>query len=47
MPRAGLDSVVFCGMDTPVPKVTQSLFFGARLIRVNGHYAQINAMYAG
>jgi threonine synthase len=43
--RAGLDSVVFCGMDTPVPKVTQSLFFGARLIRVNGHYAQINAMY--
>jgi threonine synthase len=43
--RAGLASVVFCPEDTPVPKVTQSLFFGARLIRVRGHYAQINAMY--
>lgn len=43
--RAGLASVVFCPEDTPVPKVTQALFFGARLIRVRGHYAQINAMY--
>jgi threonine synthase len=43
--RAGLDSVVFCPDDTPIPKVTQSLFFGARLIRVRGHYSQINAMY--
>ena len=43
--RAGLDSVVFCPEDTPIPKVTQSLFFGAKLIRVRGHYAQINAMY--
>ena len=43
--RAGLGSVVFCPEDTPAPKVTQSLFFGARLIRVRGHYAQINAMY--
>jgi threonine synthase len=43
--RAGLDSVVFCPDDTPVPKVTQALFFGARLIRVRGHYSQINAMY--
>lgn len=43
--RAGLGSVVFCPDDTPIPKVTQSLFFGARLIRVRGHYSQINAMY--
>lgn len=43
--RAGLRSVVFCPEDTPVPKVTQSLFFGANLIRVRGHYSQINAMY--
>jgi threonine synthase len=43
--RAGLASVVFCPEDTPVPKVTQSLFFGAKVIRVRGHYAQINAMY--
>jgi threonine synthase len=43
--RAGLDSVVFCPDDTPIPKVTQALFFGAKLIRVRGHYSQINAMY--
>jgi threonine synthase len=43
--RAGLASVVFCPHDTPIPKVTQSLFFGATLIRVHGDYAQINAMY--
>jgi len=43
--RAGLRSVVFCPEDTPIPKVTQALFFGAALIRVRGHYSQINAMY--
>jgi threonine synthase len=43
--RAGLDSVVFCPDDTPIPKVTQALFFGSKLIRVRGHYSQINAMY--
>ncbi len=43
--RAGLRSVVFCPEDTPTPKVTQALFFGATLIRVRGHYAEINAMY--
>lgn len=43
--RAGLASVVFCSEDTPIPKVTQALFFGAKLIRVRGHYSQINAMY--
>jgi threonine synthase len=43
--RAGLESVVFCPKDTPVPKMAQAVFFGARLIRVDGHYSQINAMY--
>jgi threonine synthase len=43
--RAGLRSVVFCPYETPVPKVTQALFFGAELIRVRGHYSEINAMY--
>ncbi|MCC7271383.1 MAG: threonine synthase [Alphaproteobacteria bacterium] len=43
--RAGLGSVVFCPHDTPVPKMAQAIFFGARLIRVRGHYSQINAMY--
>ena len=43
--RAGLRSVVFCPKDTPVPKMAQAVFLGARLIRVDGHYSQINAMY--
>jgi threonine synthase len=43
--RAGLASVVFCPKDTPLPKVTQSVFFGAKLIRVEGHYSEVNAMY--
>jgi threonine synthase len=43
--RAGLQSVVFCPGDTPRPKMAQAVFFGARLIRVDGHYSQINAMY--
>jgi threonine synthase len=43
--RAGLQSVVFCPKDTPRPKMAQAIFFGARLIRVDGHYSQINAMY--
>jgi threonine synthase len=43
--RAGLGSVVFCPKDTPIPKMAQAVFFGARLIRVDGHYSQINAMY--
>ena len=43
--RAGLASVVFCPKDTPRPKMAQAVFFGARLIRVDGHYSQINAMY--
>jgi threonine synthase len=43
--RAGLRSVVFCPKDTPVPKMAQAVLFGARLIRVDGHYSQINAMY--
>lgn len=43
--RAGLQSIVFCPEDTPGPKVTQAVFFGAKLVRVRGHYAEINAMY--
>jgi threonine synthase len=43
--RAGLESVVFCPVDTPLPKMAQAIFFGARLLRVRGHYSQINAMY--
>jgi threonine synthase len=43
--RAGLRSVVFCPHDTPVPKMAQAVFFGARLLRVRGHYSEINALY--
>jgi threonine synthase len=43
--RAGLRSVVFCPHDTPLPKAAQAIFFGATLIRVRGHYSQVNAMY--
>lgn len=43
--RAGLRAVVFCPHDTPVPKMAQAIFFGATLIRVRGHYSEINAMY--
>lgn len=43
--RAGLKSVVFCPRDTPLPKMAQAIFFGAELIRVDGHYSAINAMY--
>jgi threonine synthase len=43
--RAGLRSVVFCPYETPLPKMAQAIFFGAELIRVKGHYSEINAMY--
>lgn len=43
--RAGLKSVVFCPEETPLPKMAQAIFFGARLIRVKGGYSEINAMY--
>lgn len=43
--RAGLESVVFCPEHTPVPKTTQAVFLGAKLMRVRGHYAEVNAMY--
>lgn len=43
--RAGLKAVVFCPDDAPLPKLAQAVFFGARLIRVRGHYSEINAMY--
>lgn len=34
--RAGLESVEFCPKDPPIRKVTQAVFFGAKLIRVKG-----------
>jgi threonine synthase len=40
-----LRAVVFCPHDTPLPKMAQAVFFGAHLIRVRGHYSEINAMY--
>src|SRR5712692_4109544 len=43
--RAGLRSVVFCPYETPLPKMAQAIFFGAELIRVKGHYSEINTMY--
>ena len=43
--RAGLRSVVFCPHETPLPKLVQAVFFGAELVRVKGHYSEINAMY--
>ncbi len=43
--RAGLESVVFCPHATPAPKIAQAVFYGAHLVRVMGHYSQINSMY--
>jgi threonine synthase len=43
--RAGMESVVFCPEHTPAPKTTQAVFLGAKLMRVRGHYAEVNAMY--
>jgi threonine synthase len=43
--RAGVRSVVFCPAETPLPKVAQALFHGARVIRVRGHFSEVNALY--
>jgi threonine synthase len=43
--RAGIASVVFCPVDTPFPKIAQALFYGARVIRVRGHFSEVNAFY--
>lgn len=43
--RAGIASVVFCPFDTPLPKISQALFYGARVIRVRGHFSEVNALY--
>jgi threonine synthase len=43
--RAGLRSIVFCPWDTPLPKMAQALFYGARVVRVRGHFSEVNAMY--
>jgi len=43
--RAGVASVVFCPFETPLPKIAQALFHGARVIRVRGHFSEVNALY--
>lgn len=43
--RAGLSSVVFCPKDTPEAKLLQTVGYGAQLIRVDGHYSEINTIY--
>jgi threonine synthase len=43
--RAGIASVVFCPFDTPLPKIAQALFHGAKVIRVRGHFSEVNALY--
>ena len=43
--RAGIASVVFCPFDTPRPKIAQALFHGAKVIRVRGHFSEVNALY--
>lgn len=43
--RAGMKSIVFCPYETPIPKITQALFYGAYLVRMEGHYSEINSIY--
>jgi threonine synthase len=43
--RAGIASVVFCPHETPLPKIAQALFYGAKVIRVRGHFSEVNALY--
>ena len=43
--KAGLKSVVFCPWSTPSAKIAQAVFYGAKVIRVKGHYSEINDMY--
>jgi len=43
--RAGIGSVVFVPHETPLPKIAQALFYGARVIRVRGHFSEVNALY--
>jgi threonine synthase len=43
--RAGIASVVFCPHETPLPKIAQALFHGAKVIRVRGHFSEVNALY--
>ncbi len=43
--RAGMQSIVFCPEETPKQKLEQALFYGANLVRVAGHYSQVNAFY--
>ncbi len=43
--RAGIASVVFVPSETPLPKIVQALFYGANVIRVRGHFSEVNALY--
>ncbi len=43
--RAGIGSVVFVPAETPLPKIAQALFYGAKVIRVRGHFSEVNALY--
>jgi threonine synthase len=43
--RAGIASVVFVPAETPLPKLAQALFYGAKVIRVRGHFSEVNALY--
>ncbi|HEY7698578.1 MAG TPA: pyridoxal-phosphate dependent enzyme, partial [Vicinamibacteria bacterium] len=43
--RAGIASVVFVPFETPLAKIAQALFYGARVIRVRGHFSEVNALY--
>jgi threonine synthase len=43
--RAGIASVVFVPFETPLPKIAQALFYGAKVLRVRGHFSEVNALY--
>ncbi len=41
----GIGSVVFVPAETPLPRIAQALFYGAKVIRVRGHFSEVNALY--
>ena len=43
--RAGLKSVVFCNATTSKEKLAQAVFYGAKLVRVEGDYTEVNNLY--
>ena len=42
---AGIKSIVFCPWDTPLSKMAQAVFYGAKLIRIRGDFAKVQSMY--